>query len=196
MVKIGIIVGSTRPGRRAPQLANWVLDVARERKDATFEIVDIQEYDLPVLDEPTPPSFGKYEHNHTKAWSAKIDSLDGFIFITPEYNHSISGALKNAIDFIYKEWNNKAAGFVSYGTTGGARAVEHLRGIMAEVQVADVRAHVSLSLFTDYVNFTDFKPAEWHLPQLNTMLDQLVAWSKALKAVREGKFAATTAVAA
>lgn len=190
MLKIGIIVGSTRPGRRAPQLAEWILGLAQKRNDAAFEIVDIQEYDLPVLDEPMPPSMGNYQHLHTKAWANKIDSLDGFIFVTPEYNHSISGALKNAIDFIYKEWNNKAAGFVSYGTTGGARAVEHLRGIMAEVQVADVRAHVSLSLFTDYANFTDFKPAEWHFAQVNAMLDQLVSWSGALKAVREQKLAA------
>jgi NAD(P)H-dependent FMN reductase len=146
MLKIAIIVGSTRPGRRAVPVAEWVLQNARKRTDASFEIVDIKDFDLPVLDEPMPPSMGNYTKAHTKAWSAKIASFDGFIFVTPEYNHSISGALKNAIDFIYAEWNNKAAGFVSYGSTGGARAVEHLRGIMAEVQVADVRAHVSISL--------------------------------------------------
>ena len=185
MLKIGIIVGTTRPGRRGPALANWILDIARKRNDATFEIVDIQDYDLPVLDEPMPPSMGNYAQEHTRKWAGKIGSLDGFIFVTPEYNHSISGALKNAIDFIYAEWNNKAAGFVSYGSTGGARAVEHLRGIMAEVQVADVRAHVSLSQFTDYENFSVFKPADWHLNQLNTMLDQLVAWSGALKSLRQ-----------
>ncbi len=185
MVKIGIIVGSTRPGRRAPALANWLLDIAKKRTDATFEIIDIQEYDLPVLDEPMPPSMGKYTQAHTKKWAEKINSLDGFIFVTPEYNHSISGALKNAIDFIYAEWINKAAGFVSYGTTGGARAVEHLRGIMAEVQVADVRAHVSLGLFTDFVNFGELKPAEWHLNSANAMLDQLVNWAGALKTLRQ-----------
>jgi NAD(P)H-dependent FMN reductase len=189
MLRIGIIVGSTRPGRRAPALAEWVLDIAKERKDAAFEIVDIGDYDLPVLDEPMPPSMGNYAQEHTKKWAAKIASLDGFVFVTPEYNHSISGALKNAIDFVYAEWNNKAAGFVSYGTTGGARAVEHLRGIMAEVQVADVRAHVSLSLFTDFENFSTFKPADWHLVQVNTMLDQLVLWSGALKTVREQQLA-------
>ena len=189
MLRIGIVVGSTRPGRRAPSLAEWILGIASDRKDAAFEIVDIQDYDLPVLDEPMPPSMGNYTQAHTKKWAAKIASLDGFVFVTPEYNHSISGALKNAIDFVYAEWNNKAAGFVSYGTTGGARAVEHLRGIMAEVQVADVRAHVSLSLFTDYENFTVFKPADWHLVQVNTMLDQLVLWSGALKTVREQQLA-------
>jgi NAD(P)H-dependent FMN reductase len=166
-------------------VAEWVLQNARKRTDASFEIVDIQDFDLPVLDEPMPPSMGQYSKPHTKAWAAKIASFDGFIFVTPEYNHSISGALKNAIDFIYAEWNNKAAGFVSYGSTGGARAVEHLRGIMGEVQVADVRAHVSLSLYTDFENFTTFKPAASHEAQLATLVDQLIAWSAALKTVRQ-----------
>jgi NAD(P)H-dependent FMN reductase len=185
MLKIAIIVGSTRPGRRAVPVAEWVLQNARKRTDASFEIVDIKDFDLPVLDEPMPPSMGNYTKAHTKAWSAKIASFDGFIFVTPEYNHSISGALKNAIDFIYAEWNNKAAGFVSYGSTGGARAVEHLRGIMAEVQVADVRAHVSMSLYTDFENFTTFKPAATHEAQLATLVDQVITWSAALKTVRQ-----------
>jgi NAD(P)H-dependent FMN reductase len=185
MLKIAIIVGSTRPGRRAVPVAEWVLRNARKRTDASFEIVDIKDFDLPVLDEPMPPSMGNYTKAHTKAWSAKIASFDGFIFVTPEYNHSISGALKNAIDFIYAEWNNKAAGFVSYGSTGGARAVEHLRGIMAEVQVADVRAHVSMSLYTDFENFTTFKPAATHEAQLATLVDQVITWSAALKTVRQ-----------
>jgi NAD(P)H-dependent FMN reductase len=185
MLKIAIIVGSTRPGRRAVPVAEWVLQNARKRTDASFEIVDIKDFDLPVLDEPMPPSMGNYTKAHTKAWSAKIASFDGFIFVTPEYNHSISGALKNAIDFIYAEWNNKAAGFVSYGSTGGARAVGHLRGIMAEVQVADVRAHVSMSLYTDFENFTTFKPAATHEAQLATLVDQVITWSAALKTVRQ-----------
>jgi NAD(P)H-dependent FMN reductase len=185
MLKIAIIVGSTRPGRRAVPVAEWVLQNARKRTDASFEIVDIKDFDLPLLDEPMPPSMGNYTKAHTKAWSAKIASFDGFIFVTPEYNHSISGALKNAIDFIYAEWNNKAAGFVSYGSTGGARADEHLRGIMAEVQVADVRAHVSMSLYTDFENFTTFKPAATHEAQLATLVDQVITWSAALKTVRQ-----------
>ena len=185
MLRIGIIVGSTRPGRSAVSVAKWVLEHARKRTDATFEIVDIKDFDLPVFDEPMPPSMGQYTKEHTKVWAAKIDGFDGFVFITPEYNHSITGALKNAIDFIYAEWNNKAAGFVSYGSTGGARAVEHLRGVMAEVQIADVRAHVSMSLYTDFENFTVFKPAAGHEVQLATMLDQLVAWSGAMRTVRQ-----------
>ena len=187
MLRIAIIVGSTRPNRASPQVAKWVLDLAEKRGDATYEIVDIADFDLPVLDEPMPPSMGKYQHDHTKRWAETIASYDGFVFVTPEYNHSISGALKNAIDFVYGEWNNKAAGFVSYGSTGGARAVEHLRGIMAEVQVADVRAHVSMSMYTDFENWSVFKPDPRHEQQLGVMLDQLVAWSRAMQGVRAEK---------
>ena len=124
---------------------------------------------------------------HTKAWAEKIKSLDAFIFVTPEYNHAPSGALKNAIDFIYAEWNNKAAGFVSYGSVGGVRAVEHLRLIMGELQVADVRAQVALSLFTDFENYSVFKPAQNHETSLNTMIDQVIAWGGALKSLRNSK---------
>ena len=184
MLKIAIIIGSTRPGRMSEAVANWVYEIARKRKEAEFELVDILDYNLPLLDEAIPPSMGQYKNAHTKAWAEKINSFDAFVFVTPEYNHSTSGALKNAIDFIYKEWNNKAAGFVSYGSAGGARAVEQLRLIMAELQIADVRAQVMLSLFTDFENFSVFKPAAHHEKSVNTMLDQVIAWGKALKTVR------------
>lgn len=184
MLRIAIIIGSTRPGRQSEAVANWVYEIARKRKEAEFELVDIKDYNLPLLDEEIPPSMGQYHKDHTKAWAAKIDSFDAFIFVTPEYNHSMTGALKNALDFIYKEWNNKAAGFVSYGSAGGARAVEQLRLIMGELQIADVRAQVMLSLFTDFENFSVFKPAAHHENSVNTMLDQVVAWGKALKNLR------------
>ena len=185
MLKIGIIVGSTRPGRNGAAVAKWVHDIAAQRGDAQYELVDIADYNLPLLDEPVPPSLGKYGKDHTRAWAAKIDSLDGFIFVTPEYNHSTSGALKNAIDFIYAEWTNKAAGFVGYGSSGGTRAVSHLRGIAAELQIADVRSQVALSLYDDFENFSAFKPRELHLASLNSMLDQLVSWASALKPLRQ-----------
>ncbi len=127
MLRIAIILGSTRPGRKTEPVARWVLDHAQQRGDAEYELVDIAEFDLPLLDEPIPPSQRKYSKDHTKRWSEKIASFDGYVFVTPEYNHSTSGALKNAIDFLYSEWNNKAAGFVSFGSSGGTRAVEHLR---------------------------------------------------------------------
>ena len=185
MIRVAIIVGSTRPGRKAEAVARWVHEIAGRRSDAEFELVDIETFNLPLLDEPIPPSQGKYSQPHTKAWSAKIASFDAFVFVTPEYNHATSGALKNAIDFLYKEWNNKAAGFVGYGSAGGVRAVENLRLIMAELQIADVRSQVALSLFTDFENFTTFKPAAVHEKPLGAMLDQLVAWGSALQALRQ-----------
>jgi NAD(P)H-dependent FMN reductase len=184
MTKVGIILGSTRPGRNGEAVARWAYDIASKRDDAEFELVDLADYPLPHLDEPVPPSLGQYSKPHTREWAAKIASFDAYVFVTPEYNHSTSGALKNAIDYLYQEWNNKAAGFVSYGSVGGTRAVEHLRLIMGELQVADVRAQVALSLYTDFENFSAFRPAEVHEQALNTMLDQVIAWGGALKAVR------------
>src|ERR1700719_2064340 len=184
MLRIAIIIGSTRPGRNGEAVAKWVYEVAKKRGDAEFELVDIKDFNLPLLDEPVPPSMGQYSKPHTKAWAAKVGSFDAFVFVTPEYNHGTSGALKNAIDFLFAEWNNKAAGFVGYGSAGGVRAVEHLRLVMAEVQVATVRNQVALSLFTDFENFTTFKPAAFHEKAVNQMLDQLIGWSGALAALR------------
>jgi NAD(P)H-dependent FMN reductase len=184
MLKIGIILGSTRPGRKGEAVALWVTDVAKKRNDASFELVDIADYNLPLLDEPMPASKGKYSKPHTIAWSQKINSFDGFIFVTPEYNHATSGALKNALDFLFNEWKDKAAGFVGYGGIGGARAIESLRQIVGELHMADVRAQVGLSLFTDFENFSVFKPAQHQEAAVNTMLDQVIAWSGALKSLR------------
>ena len=184
MIKIAVILGSTRPGRNGEAVARWVLENASRRTDAEFELVDLLDFKLPHLDEAVPPAMGRYAQPHTKAWADKIAQFDGYVFVTPEYNHSTSGALKNAIDFLHAEWTNKAAGFVSYGSAGGTRAVEHLRLIMAELQVATVRNQVALGLMTDFVNFSQFTPQPFQRPALDGMLDQLVAWSGALAPLR------------
>ena len=184
MLRVAIITGSTRPGRNNEAVARWVHGIAKTRADAAFELVDIADYNLPLLNEPVPPSMGQYNHAHTKTWAAKIGSFDAYVFVTPEYNHGTSAALKNAIDYLYREWNNKAAGFVSYGSAGGARAVEHLRLVMGELMVADVRAQVMLSLFTDFENFSKFRPDPRHDAEVNTMLDQVISWGGALKTLR------------
>jgi NAD(P)H-dependent FMN reductase len=184
MLNIAIIIGSTRPGRNGEAVGQWVHAIARKRRDAHFELIDLLEVNLPFLDEPVPPSQGKYSQAHTKAWAQRVDSFDGYVLVTPEYNHSTSAALKNALDFVYREWNNKAAGFVSYGGAGGTRAVEQLRLILAELQVATVRAQVTLSLRTDFQGYTKFKPAAHQRKSVQEMLDQLVAWAGALKPLR------------
>ena len=183
MTKIGIILGSTRPGRNGEAVAKWVLDVAKQRTDAEFELVDLLDYNLPHYDEPIPASMGNYVHPHTQEWARKIASFDGFIIVTPEYNHSTSGALKNAIDFLFAEWNNKAVGFVSYGSVGGARAVEHLRLIAGELMMADVRAQLALSFAGDFENY-QFAPKEQHAVALTPVIDQTVAWATALAPLR------------
>ncbi len=185
MTRIGIILGSTRPNRNGEQVARWVYDIAAQRSDAEFELVDLRDYPLPHLDEPLPPSMGQYQNEHTRQWADKIASFDGFVFVTPEYNHSTSGVLKNAIDYLYAEWNNKAAGFVSYGAVGGARAAEHLRLVAGELQMADVRQQVALSLLTEFENFSVFKPGDYNRAALDTLLDQVIAWSEALAPLRE-----------
>ncbi|MNI14201.1 FMN-dependent NADPH-azoreductase [compost metagenome] len=177
-LNIGIILGSTREGRVSPQVGEWVKSIADKRGDANYEIVDIADYKLPLLGEADATE-------QATAWNTKLTSLDGFVFIVQEYNHSITGALKNALDYAREAWNNKAAGIVSYGSVGGARAAEHLRGILGELSVADVRVHPALSLFTDFENGSVFKPADLHLTNVNGMLDQVIAWSGALKTLRQ-----------
>ena len=184
MLRIAIIIGSTRPGRKAEAVARWVYDIAAKRSDASFEVVDITDFELPLLDEPVPPIMNQYSKPHTKAWAAKIATFDAFVFVTPEYNHSTSGALKNAIDFLYREWNDKAAGFVGYGGVGGTRAVENLRLVMGEIKMADVRAQVALSLYNDFENFSTFKPRPQQEAAVNAMLDDLVPWGQALQTMR------------
>lgn len=183
-MQIAIVTGSTRPGRNNIAVARWVHELAAKRRDANFELVDIADYELPLLDEPVPAALGQYSQPHTKRWAAKIASFDGYVFVTPEYNHGTSAALKNAIDYLYAEWNHKAAGFVSYGAVGGARAVEHLRTVMGNLMVADVTTQVMLSLFTDFENMSVFRPHPRHEGELHAMLDQVIAWAGALKILR------------
>ena len=183
-LRIAVITGSTRPGRVGPQVSEWVMEQAKDR-DATYELIDLDEENLPMYDESTPPSMGNYEHEHTKKWSDKIASYDGFIFVTPEYNHAIPASLKNAIDYLYKEWNNKACALVGYGSMSGARSVENLRAIAAELQMADVRQQLGFSLFTDFENFSKFNPGAQNEASAQTMFDQLESWAGALKPLRD-----------
>jgi NAD(P)H-dependent FMN reductase len=191
-MRIAIIIGSTRPNRNGEAVGKWVYEVAKKRDDAEFELIDLRDFHLPLLDEPLPPSMGQYSNAHTKKWAETILSFDGYVFVTPEYNHSVPAALKNAIDFLYKEWNNKSAGFVGYGAAGAIRSIEHLRLSMAELQIADVRVQVSLSLITDFENYSVFKPAPYHERNLHKMLDEVVAWGKALKELRSEEAVSTS----
>jgi NAD(P)H-dependent FMN reductase len=195
MVRIAIVIGSTRPVRRTEVAARWVAEAcgrhpAARAGEATFEVIDLAEYGLPVLDERMSALWGDYRNAHTRAWAAAIAPFDGFVFVTPEYNHSIPAALKNAIDYLFAEWSDKAAGFVSHGHHGGTRAVEQLRLVLAEVKVATVRSQVALYTFTDFEVSAPGEPGvctpgEHQEPALHQMLEELVAWSAALKPLRQ-----------
>jgi NAD(P)H-dependent FMN reductase len=162
MTRIAMILGSTRPGRRGEQVARWVMDQARHRPDAEFELLDLVDYPLPHLDEPLPPMMGQYQNAHTQEWAATIGRFDGFA-----------------------EWNNKAMGVVSYGAVGGTRAGEHLRLIAGELQMADVRTNVALSAFTDFKNFTELAPGPHQAQALDTLFGEVIAWSEALAPLRQ-----------
>ncbi|GAB3073062.1 NAD(P)H-dependent oxidoreductase [Intrasporangium mesophilum] len=189
-LKIAVILGSTRPGRNGKAVADWVIEQAQGRSGATYELVDLLDYPLPHLDEPLPAATGRYQHEHTKQWAATVAQFDGFVFVTPEYNHSTSGVLKNAIDYLQAEWHNKAAALVGYGAVGAARAVEHLRSVLSEVQIAHVRQAMAFSFFTDFENFSVFTPADLHKQYAGVMFDQLEAWAGALKPLRANQEAA------
>ena len=185
MLKIGIITGSTRDSRVNFQVAEWVKSIADMRTDATFEMVDIKDYNLPQFNEPIPAIMSQdYQAPEAKAWSEKINELDGFVFVTPEYNKAITSGLKDAIDYLYVEWNNKAAGIVSYGSTLGVTAANNLRLILTVPKVATVGTQPALSLFTDFEEMRTFKPAPFHEETVQTMLNEVVAWSTGLKTIR------------
>ncbi|QNO37409.1 NAD(P)H-dependent oxidoreductase [Protaetiibacter sp. SSC-01] len=193
-LRIGIIIGSTRPGRVGDQVANWVHEHAARLGDASYEVVDLADFQLPLLDEAVPASAGRYEHEHTRAWAEKVAGYDGFIFVTSEYNHAPSPALLNAISFIYGEWNDKAAAIVSYGAvSSGVRAADKLRSTLGELQIADVRTQLAFSFFHDFENFSVFTPGEKHVATLQTLVGQLETWAKALQGVRVAKLEAAAA---
>ncbi len=183
LLKIAIVVGSTRPGRSGAAVAAWIRDQASARDAATYEVVDLAEAGLPLLDEAVPALAGQYEHQHTKDWAATVARFDGFVFVTPEYNHSTAPALLNALDYVYREWNDKAVGFVSYGTSYGVRAVEHLRGVVGELQMADVRNQVRFLLPGDFPERV-LTPTAAHEGQATDLFDQLERWAGALRAIR------------
>lgn len=192
-LRIGIILSSTRPGRRGDQIAAWLLDTARAHGGADYELVDLADHGLGNLDEGGNPNLQQYAHPHTRDWSRVVDGLDGFVFLVPEYNHSYPGALKNALDYVYREWNDKAAGIVSYGGwAAGVRAAEALRLVLAELQVATVRAQPAVPLIPSFAT-GGFVAGEGLDASVRDMLGQVTAWAGALRGVREAKAATAAA---
>ncbi|PFG68133.1 NADPH-dependent FMN reductase [Enemella evansiae] len=187
-LKIAIIIGSTRPGRLGESVANWVAAQAANRAGADYELVDLADFNLTLLAEPTVPGAAnkQYENPQTREWSKVVDSYDGYVFVTPEYNHGVPAALKNAFDLLGSEWSDKALGLVGYGAAGGVRAIEQWRVIAANLRLIAVRDQVSLSLFNDF-GPNGFDPDARHAADLAGELDQLEQLSRALHTVRTGE---------
>ncbi|MFI6347855.1 NADPH-dependent FMN reductase [Streptomyces sp. NPDC050560] len=181
--KVAIIVGTTRPGRKAETVARWVQEIAARRDSATFDVVDIADFDLPHLDEPAPARSGQYTRPHTKAWSEKIGAYDAYVFVTPEYNGSIPGVLKTAVDFLGAEWGGKPTAYVSYGWNAGRGAAGHLRDVLSVLGVRHVEAAVELAFKDDFEEATTFRPAEQQEKNVLLLVDELLA--KAAEPVSE-----------
>ena len=191
MLNIKTIIGSTRQSRFSDKPAGWIHALSQERGGVEAELLDLRDYPLPFFDEPMSPARfqGKYPNEASARWASKIDEADAYIIVSPEYNHGYPAVLKNAMDWAYTEWTNKPVGFVSYGGVGGARAVEQLRQVAIEFQMAPIRnaVHLPVDVYIAVmkeqvpVNPELFKPSQ---VQAERLLDQLIWWARALKAAR------------
>jgi NAD(P)H-dependent FMN reductase len=188
MYKLKIISGSTRPGRKGKLISQWIEDVAGEFTGFTTRLIDLAEVNLPLLDEPNHPKLHTYLHEHTKNWSKTIDETDAFIMVSPEYNHSFSAPLKNAIDFLYHEWQYKPVAIVSYGgLSGGARATEALRPVLGAVNLLLINKNVHIPYFRKYLNGDTFVADELLNESASTMFRELLKWTSILWELRSRK---------
>lgn len=183
MTKIAVIIGSTRPNRFGPKVAAWFMEVAIKSNEAEFELVDIADYNLPILDENVPSGNSQ---EHTRIWQAKMGEFDGFVIITAEHNHSFPASLKNAIDFVNNEFSYKPVAYVGYGGEGAVRAVEQLRQIAATFRQYDLKPQVVIAgqgNFTDVD--TDFVPGEKHLRNAEVIIKEISFWAREMASIRE-----------
>jgi NAD(P)H-dependent FMN reductase len=181
-----IVIASTRPGRVGVPVATWFAERAREHGGFTVEVVDLAEVNLPLFDEPLHPRLGRYEHQHTKDWSATVSRGDAFVFVVPEYNYGFNAAIKNAIDYLHVEWQHKAIGFVSYGgVAAGTRAVQMLKQVVTTLKMVPVFDSVNIPFVAQFLA----EDGTLHANEIMTtaaaaMLDELVRWTEALGPLR------------
>jgi NAD(P)H-dependent FMN reductase len=184
-VKLLVIVGSTRPGRIGRPVADWVVEQAAEHGGFDVEVADLAEIDLPLLDEPVHPAQGRYQHQHTKDWSARVGAADAFVFVMPEYNHSYNAALKNAIDYLNREWAYKPVGLVSYGgVSGGLRAVQAIKPVISALRMTPAVDAVPIPMVHSMMRDGVFEPTDIVAASAKTMLDELVKLAAALGPLR------------
>lgn len=185
--QLKVIIASTRPGRKGPLIAHWFLDILKQHSDFEVEVLDLKEINLPFLDEPEHPRLQNYKHGHTKKWSGIINSADSFIFITPEYNFGYPATLKNALDYLFHEWQEKPVGFVSYGgVSAGTRAVQAIKQTVTTLGMVPLMQAVNIPFFTQLINEDGVFEGNANLEKsARSMLKQLLRWTKALKEMRE-----------
>lgn len=189
MYNLKIIIASTRPGRKGPALANWIFEVAKKHAEFSVELLDLAEVNLPFLDEANHPRMQKYEKEHTKKWSATISNADAFIFVTPEYNFGYPATLKNALDFLYNEWNYKPVGFVSYGgLSGGTRSVQAIKQVVTAMKMVPLVEGVNIPFFTKHIDEQNIFNADEPIQKsAEEMLAELLKWTEALQQIRNKK---------
>ncbi len=188
MFILKIIIASTRPGRKGPAIAAWIYDLAAKRTELKVELVDLAQVNLPFLDEEKHPRLKEYEYEHTRNWSKIIEEADAFLIVTPEYNFGYPAPLKNALDFLYSEWNYKPVAFVSYGgIAGGTRSVQQLKQIVTALRMMPISEDVHIPFFTKYIDDKGiFKAEDIHIKSADTMLHELEKWTAALLPMRKG----------
>jgi NAD(P)H-dependent FMN reductase len=187
--RLVIIVGSTRPGRAGQAVAEWFIEQARQDGGFAVDVADLAEIDLPLLDEPEHPRFGRYRHQHTKEWSRRIELADAIVVITPEYNHGYPATVKNALDYLHAEWADKPIAFVSYGgVSGGTRAVAQLKTVVTALRMVPIVESVNIPFFTERIDDSgDFHPNEVTEHAADAVLDELARLDSALRPLRKAR---------
>ncbi|WP_027127477.1 NADPH-dependent FMN reductase [Gelidibacter mesophilus] len=185
--KLKVIIGSTRPSRKGPIVADWFLKIVKQHADFEVELLDLKEIDLPLMDEPNHPRLRQYTKEHTRKWSKAIDEADAYVFVTPEYNYGPPATLKNAMDYLFEEWQEKPVGFVSYGgVSGGTRAIQELKLTITTLGMMPLPQAVNIPFFTQFINEDEVFEANEPLEKsAHVMLEKLQSWTKALKRMRE-----------
>jgi NAD(P)H-dependent FMN reductase len=188
VLKLGVVIASTRPGRVGLPVGQWFFERAKAHGEFDVQLVDLAEINLPFLDEPKHPRFRDYQHDHTKVWSALVDSLDAYVFVIPEYNYGPPATLLNALDFVSQEWAYKASSFVSYGgVSGGTRSANTLRITLTALKIVPLAESVHIPFIGRSMADGKFTPAEGLDVSANNVLDELLKWSEALAAMRKPK---------
>lgn len=185
MTTLMIVVGSVRPGRVGLPVAEWVRGEAQKRSEFEIDFVDLAELNLPFMDEPNHPVLRQYTKPHTVRWSERVDAADAFVFVTPEYNHSYSPVLKNAVDYLNKEWWRKAVGFVSYGgVSAGSRGVVAFDVVISALGLTKTAINVEIPFVKNFIDDGRFTPTDKEVAVLGRMLDELHSLGSALKPLR------------